>query len=145
MTEISMTESNLSGNEITGGCLCGVIRYTATAMPTWVNHCHCRDCQQHGGGAMATWVTFESAIIKFANPLAIYQSSESAERGFCSRCGSTLTWQSRSNRDLIDVAAGTLDEPAIITPQEHLFWSRHLAWLDVTDALPRHDQWRSKP
>ena len=135
----------MSGIKITGGCLCGDIRYTATAAPTWVNHCHCRDCQQHGGAAMATWVTFPSSAISFSTSPAIYASSENAERGFCGRCGSTLTWQSVRGPDLIDLAAGTFDEPAAIEPREHLFWSRHLAWLDLADTLPRLSEWRPKP
>ncbi len=135
----------MSEIEITGGCLCGAVRYTATAAPTWVNHCHCRDCQRHGGSAMATWVTFESSVISFTTPPDIYKSSATAERGFCGRCGSTLSWQSHTGRDLIDIAAGTLDNPAEVEPSEHLFWSRHLAWLELADALPRHNGWRPKP
>jgi hypothetical protein len=134
----------MSEIEITGGCLCRTICYTATAEPTWVNHCHCRDCQQQTGAAMATWATFPSESVTFTVPPAIYPSSDSAERGFCARCGSTLTWQSRSGRDNIDLAAGTLDEPEALAPREHLFWSRHLAWLDLSDTLPRHDEWRPK-
>ena len=129
---------------ITGGCLCGGVRYTAAAAPGWVNHCHCRDCQQQTGAAMATWVTFVTADVTFTAPPTIYPSSATAERGFCATCGSTLTWQAVGGRNRIDLAAGTLDDPSLLEPREHLFWARHLAWLEVTDPLPRHDEWRPK-
>ena len=93
---------------------------------------------------MATWATFATEAIRFSTAAEIYPSSNTAERGFCRRCGSTLTWQSLGDREHIDVAAGTLDDPGILEPREHLFWARHLAWLDLADGLPRHDGWRPK-
>ena len=38
---------------ITGGCLCGKIRYRADAEPAFVGLCHCRDCQKFTGSAFA--------------------------------------------------------------------------------------------
>ena len=37
--------------EIAGGCLCGAVRYKATAAPVLVGICHCRDCQKFTGSA----------------------------------------------------------------------------------------------
>ena len=35
--------------KITGGCLCGAVRYTAEAEAASATVCHCRDCQKFTG------------------------------------------------------------------------------------------------
>ena len=40
---------------LTGGCLCGAVRYEAGWPPNWSAHCHCRDCQRASGAAFATY------------------------------------------------------------------------------------------
>jgi hypothetical protein len=39
--------------QITGGCLCGVVRFSANAEPAFVGICHCKDCQKFSGSAFA--------------------------------------------------------------------------------------------
>ena len=42
----------------TGGCLCGKIRYTATADPVFQGVCHCSDCQRQTGTSFSVIVAF---------------------------------------------------------------------------------------
>ena len=44
---------------ITGGCLCGWIRYEATGDPYNITHCHCLDCRRSSGAPFVTWATFK--------------------------------------------------------------------------------------
>jgi hypothetical protein len=69
--------------------------------------------------------------------LAIYPSSREVERGFCARCGSTLTF-ARPARKEISVLAGSLDDPNLIEPQMHIFTDHRVAWLHNADRLPRY-------
>lgn len=79
---------------ITGGCLCGAIRFEATEPPTWVAHCHCRMCQRAYGQWSGIFVRFKGAqkgALRFTKGVpTYYQSSAWLERGFCSNCGSPL-------------------------------------------------------
>ncbi|MFT7409338.1 MAG: hypothetical protein ACI9GJ_001314, partial [Parasphingorhabdus sp.] len=38
---------------ISGSCLCGAIRYSASASPLFQVHCHCQDCRKNTGSAFA--------------------------------------------------------------------------------------------
>jgi hypothetical protein len=52
--------------------------------------------------------------------VATYASSPGVDRGFCPRCGSTLTF-ARPTRNEISIVSGSLDDPKDVKPQEHVF------------------------
>ncbi len=123
---------------ITGGCLCGEVRYRAYGEALWVVHCHCRWCQRVSGAAFLTYVGFRTEDLEWtAGAPAIYRSSEGVARGFCARCGSSLTFE-RPARGNVDICVGSLDDPNAILPQEHIFTDHKRAWLHLDDGLPRH-------
>lgn len=69
--------------------------------------------------------------------LAWYESSPGVRRGFCSRCGSTLFWDS-SERPYIAVAAGSLDAPTGIRLTAHIFTDDKGDYYGITDGLPQY-------
>ncbi|MCB9763092.1 MAG: GFA family protein [Alphaproteobacteria bacterium] len=123
----------------TGGCLCGAVRYRASADPVSVNHCHCVQCRKQTGAAVATWAMFRREDVTFEGALRFFRSSARAERGFCPTCGSALVWRATTDARHIDVSVGTLDHPERTPPTEHLFVRDQLPWLDLRDDLPRHE------
>ena len=70
-----------------GGCLCGKVRFTATAPAGEVGLCHCKMCRRWGGGLPLT-VMHASVEMESDDSLSWWQSSGWGERGFCSACGS---------------------------------------------------------
>ena len=129
----------MTSPHLTGACLCGAIRYRLEGPVTRINHCHCSQCKRQTGAAFATWVTLPARQAAFDGaPVAYFRSSEIAERGFCPTCGSALTWR-RIGGDMIDLSAGTLDDPDAISPQDHYWAKDAVDWLHMQDGLPRHD------
>ena len=122
-----------------GRCLCGAIGFTAKLPSLWVAHCHCTMCQRSGGSAFITWVGLEEAACQFDDPhhlLQWYESSAGAERGFCSRCGSTLFFRSRRWPGEIHVTLANIDTAIDRVPQVHAFWDTHVDWVVLGDDLP---------
>ena len=66
-----------------------------------------------------------------------FRSSESAERGFCDRCGTALLYD-ELDADCIDVASATLDAPDQAPPQDQIFAADALSWVDGVPALPSY-------
>ena len=66
-----------------------------------------------------------------------YRSSSEAERGFCDRCGSTLTMHETVLDDRVQVALGSLDRPENVRPDDHVWTGSQLPWLRIDDDLPR--------
>ena len=128
---------------MTGGCLCGAVRFEARGNPLSVEVCHCRNCQRHTGSAFLCGVRFNiDAVSWTADKPAAYQSSAIAQRGFCSKCGSTLyicypesPWAGLPPG--ISIAIGTLDDPYRWKPALHYAEENQLAWTKYDDGLPR--------
>lgn len=116
---------------ITGGCLCGAIRYRLTAAPQFCLYCYCRDCQQSTGsdrfaGAMFAETDFE---LTEGQPSVFNTQGVSGRRvgrHFCSECSSMLWGQTEMG--LVSVCAGTLDDTSVFQPTMAVF----------TEAAPEH-------
>ena len=69
---------------------------------------------------------------------AFYQSSEIAKRGFCPNCGTQMSFESTQWPDEIHLYGVSRVDPENYTPQAHCHTGEHLAWLTITDDLPRY-------
>ncbi len=125
---------------ITGGCMCGAVRYEADGESLKVGHCHCHSCLSHTGAPVVTFVVFEQDRVKFTKGnRKIYNSSPGVGRGFCDQCGTPLTWEGDAwDRSIIEVHISTLDNPNAFVPTVHWFHGERIDWFDVTDNLPRY-------
>ncbi len=141
-----MTENTLP---MTGGCLCGAVRYEAAEQPTDVMYCHCRMCQRWSSGAMTITAKFPTKAVTFTQGQPkINKSSERGRRGLCDVCGSQLTFQYIGTdlgiesdlileTDMIYIPVGTFDNPEDIPPRQHYCIDSKLSWLNIDDELPR--------
>lgn len=120
---------------LTGGCLCGRIRYRAEGEPVNIRACHCRNCQKVTGSAFFPRVMFRREAVSVTGETHAYGSSEDVLRHFCPDCGSTLFSQ-RVSAGVMSVSFGTLDDPDAVAPTEHIWTRSAQAWLKLDDGLP---------
>ena len=121
-----------------GGCLCGAVHYRATEDPLWVMHCHCGMCRKMSGAAFFTSVGFAPETFAWTKGApTLYRSSAKATRGFCSRCGSVLTWEKPG---VFSVSLGSLDRPEVMRPQSHNWVTTRLPWLPLHDGLAQYPE-----
>jgi len=128
-----------------GGCLCGSVRYQARGPATNLCFCHCRSCQRATGAPMVPWATFAAhsfAIVRGA--LMQYRSSPRVMRGFCAACGSSLTYRRDDRSDEVDVTLSSLDAPAALVPEVHIWVQDKSPWLTIADGRPQFAQSRTE-
>ena len=130
---------------ITGGCVCGAVRYESNAAPLMMVKCHCRDCQQTTGGPYVPAVIFPYSAFKITKgKLQRYGTPSLAGRhnlrGFCANCGSRLTGAENPGKGIIGVLAASLDDPSWFKPQMDLFVSDAQSWDLMDPALPKYQQ-----
>ena len=124
---------------VEGGCLCGQVRYVAKAAPLGQTNCHCRDCRRAVGAASVAWVIFpvEGVVFPKEEP-RWFRSSSWAERGFCPRCGTSLTYRRDSRPEDIDVITATLDDPEALAPLAEIWVAERLGWTTLDPDLPHY-------
>lgn len=121
---------------LTGGCQCGAVRYRAEARPRKVHYCHCRMCQRAVGNVVATLVPVRKDSISWDGEPSLYRSSSVATRGFCSRCGTPLSF-AYDGSEWACLTLGSLDAPAAVRPEIHYGVESQVPWFHVADDLPR--------
>ena len=128
-----------------GGCLCGEVRYQVSGASIWNAICYCESCTRAAGAPAIAWAGFDKSKFRVLNgSVEIYQSSRGVLRGFCRRCGTTLTYQKNPEvlegaQDDVYVATRTLDDPSAYPPDEHVLYGERVGWFNVDDELPHYD------
>ena len=107
---------------VSGGCLCGEVRFTVQGPLREVLLCHCSQCRKTSGHFWAaSSAPRECVDIHQDTGLRWFQSSKEARRGFCSLCGSSLFW-SHAGKQTLSFAAGALDGPTGLNTGAHIFF-----------------------
>lgn len=128
--------TNSAKEIVAGGCQCGRIRYRVGIDNDDAYLCHCRMCQRATGGFAAAFKGVKRADVVWEREPDRYRSSPFARRGFCSACGTPLTFEFDEGSDNLDLTLGSFDEPGRFQPKSHFgAESMHRQWLD-TRGLP---------
>jgi hypothetical protein len=127
--------------DLTGGCLCGRVRYTASGDPALSALCHCRNCQRYTGSAFETVIGFPSAAISVNGELKTYNdtgdSGKPVYRRFCPNCGSGVIADVEALPGLTLILAGTLDDSSSFKPGMEVYCGSAQAWTNETNERTR--------
>jgi hypothetical protein len=128
---------------ITGGCLCGAVRYQVVGIPLFAVLCHCRDCQRASGtghvpvmGMPKSSFTVQGETKSYA---VRHTSGRSSIRHFCPTCGSLLFGTAEVAPEAVSIYIGTLDEPSVFKPEAVMFKRDRHDWDVTAWALPEFE------
>lgn len=116
-------------DRVSGGCLCGRVRFVASGRPYRVGICHCLDCRKHHGALFHASAIFPDDAVAVEG-----ETREYAGRCFCPHCGSSVFGRCA---DEIEVNLGALDAPDQLQPTYELWTLRRESWLPPF-PLSRH-------
>lgn len=124
---------------LSGGCLCGAVRYHVGAQLCAPTLCHCESCRRASGAHAVGWLTVAAGDVVYeSGELREIESSPGVVRTFCARCGSPLTYRAARRPGELDVTIGTLDAPGAAAPVDHVFMADAPPWDRPADGRPQY-------
>jgi hypothetical protein len=121
---------------ITGGCLCGGVRYEVRGKLRDVIACHCVQCRRTSGHfAAATACRRPAFRIVSGETLKWYVAVPGFRRGFCGECGSNLFFE-KVGGERVSIAGGSLDKPQGLKIAAHIFASEAGDYYTIDASAP---------
>jgi hypothetical protein len=128
---------------LTGGCACGALRYRADGEPLMQGFCHCRSCQRTSGAGHVGWLCFPEKVVTIEGETRVFTrvggSGKRASRYACSTCLSVVYGTAEVMTGMINLYAGSLDDPVQFRPTVAIFVSQRPPWDDVSRGLQCFD------
>lgn len=143
---VKLCKQHLAGENRTmtialeGGCLCGSVRYSASAQPMMIGHCYCVDCRKSSGTSHCTHAAVPDASFSASGDIKFYErpadSGNMISRGFCPACGSAILSRNSGMPGMTFIRASSLDDPESVEPQMTVYAARAPSWAVLDRARP---------
>jgi hypothetical protein len=127
---------------LSGGCRCGVVRYTVTDAFEYGAICHCSECRKTTGSASKPFLGIrqeELRIDEGVDDLAAFGDTQGHDTR-CARCGCLLYSVVREGQ-YVHVAMGSLIDSPTMRPNHHIFVGSKAEWDEILDGLPQFDEY----
>ena len=123
-----------------GGCACGAVRYRLTSDPLFIHCCHCLNCQRQTGSAFVINLLIEADRVELlaGDPQPVDVPRDDGSKQTISRCPDcqVAVFSHYGRPEVRFVRGGTLDDPAAVEPDVHIFTRSKLPWLTLPDSAP---------
>lgn len=131
--------------ELSGGCLCGAVRYTLTPgfrMQPYA--CHCTDCQSRTGTAFSEHMAFALGDLSIEGELdeGDYRQPSGANSTIygCARCKARIYATNDSRPGMASLRCGTLDGSASLVPAAHIWVKSKQPWIGLPEGSVTMDE-----
>jgi hypothetical protein len=131
---------------LTGGCLCGGVRFEVTEAPLSANYCHCTRCQRRTGSAASAQARIAPGSLRLLSGeelLGAFEPADGFAKVFCTSCGSALWSRDPDTGEPSGVRMGAFDQDPGVRPSSRQFVDYAAAWEPIPDdGLPRFPERR---
>ena len=135
--------------QMTGGCACGQVRYSANAEPMFAGVCHCTNCQKQSGTAFNVVVAIPAATLSIQGQTKTYaakgDSGNENNRKFCPNCGSTILSEPAVMAGAVILRAGTLDDTSWLKPTMEIYCDSKQPWVQLGGGLQSFGKMPPRP
>ena len=131
--------------DLTGGCLCGAVRYTLKEgfrMRPYA--CHCTDCQSRTGSAFSEHMLFVLANLEIEGEVDFGEfdqpSGAHSRIVGCAKCNARIYATNDSRQGLASLRCGTLDHSAELVPAAHVWVKSKQPWIGLPENAVTMDE-----
>ena len=127
---------------LTGGCLCGAIRYTVNTSLRDISACHCTHCRKISGAGSSHNAIVPTDKVSFTagQPKRYVDTADSGSklyRFFCPDCGSSLYSQREKMPEVMVLKVGTLDDASGLRITRNIWCGSALPWMHIDPAVEK--------
>jgi hypothetical protein len=131
---------------LTGGCLCGGVRFELSAPLEAAGYCHCTRCQRRTGAAASANARIDGRTLRIVageELIACWRPPDGFEKCFCRECGSALFSRDPTDHTKVGIRLGVIDGDPGVRPAWRAFTAYAAAWEPLPDdGLERHPEAR---
>lgn len=132
---------------VTGGCLCGAVRYEYDGEIGGAAYCHCADCRRVSGGPFTISVRMNKDQFRLVSGevksfISLSDDGNQIARCFCPECGTPIYGYRPQQQDRFFVKAGTLDDPKLVRPTDQFWTKSSVDWAHIPADLPSFETGR---
>ncbi|MDQ6604939.1 MAG: GFA family protein [Actinomycetota bacterium] len=132
-----MSEGPMTEVSLTGGCLCGGVRYELTEPVGPASYCHCTRCQRRTGTAASAQAQIDGRALRLVQGEELVKAwrppGGGFEKLFCRECGGHLFSRSPDDPHRMSVRLGSLDGDPGVRPSWHQFVAYAAPWEPIPD------------
>jgi len=141
---------------LNGSCHCGAVKFSVEAYaPVPYLRCHCSICRKTAGGggfAINLGAKADTLKVEGGDAITVFHArmdgmEGSAERRFCSKCGSALWVYDDAWPELVHPFASAIDTPLPEPPEQvHMMLGSKASWVrdDSRPGEEKHDVYPSE-
>lgn len=122
---------------LTGGCLCGGVRFELHAAPDGASYCHCTRCQRRTGTAASANAGVDGDALRITQGNELVKSWRHPDGGFekcfCSECGSHLFSRNPDDHSQVGMRMGAFDGDPGVRPTARQFVAYAATWEPIPD------------
>ena len=139
-----MSDNDSAGitKKVSGGCICGGVRYEVQGQDKLrqVVACHCEQCRRFSGHFIAaSGARYKYFRYLSDETLKWYAYKSGVRQGFCGECGCSLFFD-YPDEERISIAAGTLDDSSGLAEKAHIYAGEAGCYYHVPADLVQ-DEW----
>jgi hypothetical protein len=135
-----ITEPSLSG-----GCLCGGVRFELTERPQTAGYCHCTRCQKRTGSGSSAQARIDGGTFRLITGHELVKAWRHPDGGFekcfCRECGAHLFSRNPENPSEMSIRMSAFDGDPGVRPTWRAYVAYAASWEPIpNDGLDRFDE-----
>ena len=130
---------------ITGGCLCGAVRFELGEPPREAGYCHCTRCQRRTGTAASAQARIDGRTFRLVEGEGVAKAWRHPDGGFekwfCGECGGHLFSRNPDDPSQMSVRMSAFDSDPGVRPSFRTYVAYAAAWEPIPDdGLERYPE-----
>ena len=135
----------MSDPVLTGGCLCGGVRFELSERPKTAGYCHCTRCQGRTGSGSSAQARIDGRTFRLVTGAELVKGwrhpDDGFEKCFCRECGAHLFGRNPENHPEMSVRMSAFDDDPGVRPSWRAYVAYAADWEPMPDdGLERFDE-----